>query len=79
MHRPVAHRRSRFPRAAARWVAVVAVAIGLAGCGLGLVYPRLDSVVGFYVEGLVTLDKAQSAALKRTLASNLDWHRQSEL
>ena len=42
-------------------------------------YPRLDTVVGFYVEGLVTLDKAQSAALKRTLASNLDWHRQSEL
>ena len=79
MHRPVAHRMSRFPRAAARWVAVVALAIGLAGCGLGLVYPRLDTVVGFYVEGLVTLDKVQSAALKRTLASNLDWHRQSEL
>ena len=79
MPRPVAHRMSRFPRVAARWVAIVAVALGLAGCGLGLVYPRLDTVVGFYVEGLVTLDKAQSAALKRTLASNLDWHRQSEL
>jgi Family of unknown function (DUF6279) len=70
---------SRFPPALARWLAVAALALGLAGCGLGLVYPRLDSVVGFYVEGLVTLDKAQSAALKRTLASNLDWHRQSEL
>jgi hypothetical protein len=79
MHRTVAHRMSRFPRAAARWVAIAAVALGLAGCGLGLVYPRLDTVVGFYVEGLVTLDKAQSTALKRTLASNLDWHRQSEL
>jgi len=70
---------SRFPRTLARWVAVAALALGLAGCGLGLVYPRLDSVVGFYVEGLVTLDKAQSVALKRTLASNLEWHRQSEL
>jgi hypothetical protein len=70
---------SRFPRTLARWVAVAALALGLAGCGLGLVYPRLDSVVGFYVEGLVTLDKAQSLALKRTLASNLEWHRQSEL
>ena len=79
MHRPVAHRMSRLPRVAARWVAIAAVALGLTGCGLGLVYPRLDTVVGFYVEGLVTLDKAQSAALKRTLASNLDWHRQSEL
>ncbi len=55
------------------------LAVGLAGCGLGLVYPRLDTVVGFYVEGLVTLDKAQSAALKRTLAGNLEWHRRSEL
>jgi len=79
MLRPVAHRMSRFPRTLARWVAVAALALGLAGCGLGLVYPRLDSVVGFYVEGLVTLDKAQSVALKRTLASNLEWHRQSEL
>ena len=79
MLRPVAHRMSRFPRTLARWVAVAALALGLAGCGLGLVYPRLDSVVGFYVEGLVTLDKAQSLALKRTLASNLEWHRQSEL
>ena len=79
MLRPVAHRMSRFPRTLARWVAVAALALGLAGCGLGLGYPRLDSVVGFYVEGLVTLDKAQSVALKRTLASNLEWHRQSEL
>jgi hypothetical protein len=70
---------SRFPCTLARWVVVAVLALGLAGCGLGLVYPRLDSVVGFYVEGLVTLDKAQSVALKRTLASNLEWHRQSEL
>jgi len=55
------------------------LAVGLAGCGLGLVYPRLDTAVGFYIEGLVTLDKAQSAELKRTLAGNLDWHRRSEL
>jgi len=69
----------RLPPALARWLAVAALALGLAGCGVGLVYPRLDSVVGFYIEGLVTLDEAQSVALKRTLASNLEWHRQSEL
>lgn len=62
-----------------RWLVVAALATGLAGCGLGLVYPRLDSVVGFYIEGLVTLDKAQSAELKRILAGNLEWHRRSEL
>ena len=62
-----------------RWIAPVVVALGLTGCGLGLVYPRLDSVVGFYIQGLVTLDKAQSTELKRILAGNLEWHRRSEL
>jgi len=62
-----------------RWLVVAVVALGLAGCGLGLVYPRLDSVVGFYIQGLVTLDKAQSTELKRILAGNLEWHRRSEL
>lgn len=67
------------PGALTRWLAVAALAVGLTGCGLGLVYPRLDTVVGFYIEGLVTLDKAQSAELKRILAGNLEWHRRSEL
>jgi len=79
MPRPAKDRLKRLPPALARWLALAALALGVAGCGIGLVYPRLDSVVGFYVEGLVTLDEAQSAALKRTLASNLEWHRQSEL
>jgi len=62
-----------------RWIAPVLLALGLTGCGLGLVYPRLDSVVGFYLEGLVTLEPGQSAELKRILAGNLEWHRRSEL
>jgi len=74
--RPAARRLTGF---LSRWLVVAALAVGLAGCGLGLVYPRLDTVVGFYIEGLVTLDKAQSAELKRILAGNLDWHRRSEL
>jgi hypothetical protein len=36
-------------------------------------------VVGFYLQDLVTLDDAQAAALKQTLAGNLEWHRGSEL
>jgi hypothetical protein len=67
------------PRALLRWAAVCFVALGLGGCALGLVYPRLDTVVGFYLQGLVSLDEAQSAQLKRTLAGNLEWHRGSEL
>lgn len=66
-------------RPLARWLVVAALALGLSGCGLGIVYPRLDSVVGLYINGLVTLDKAQSTELKRILAGNLEWHRRSEL
>lgn len=62
-----------------RWIAPALAMFGLAGCGLGLVYPRLDTVVGFYLEGLVTLEPEQSAELKRILAGNLEWHRRSEL
>lgn len=72
---PTSHRVPRL----LRWMAPVLVAIGLTGCGLGLVYPRLDSIVGFYLEGLVTLEPDQSAELKRILAGNLEWHRRSEL
>jgi len=67
------------PGALLRWAALCFVALGLGGCALGLVYPRLDSVVGFYLQGLVSLDEAQSSQLKRTLAGNLEWHRRSEL
>lgn len=69
----------RLSRCLLRWVAAGGLVLSLAGCGLGLVYPRLDRVVGFYLEGLVTLDQTQSAALERTLARNLEWHRGSEL
>jgi hypothetical protein len=67
------------PHALLRWAATCLVALGLGGCALGLVYPRLDTVVGFYLQGLVSLDDAQSAQLKRTLAGNLEWHKRSEL
>lgn len=67
------------PHALLRLAAVCLLALGLGGCALGLVYPRLDTLVGFYLQGLVSLDDAQSAQLKRTLAGNLEWHRRSEL
>ena len=77
---PAARRSPRVgPRALLRWTASCLVVLGLGGCALGLVYPRLDTVVGFYLQGLVSLDDAQSAQLKRTLAGNLEWHKRSEL
>jgi hypothetical protein len=62
-----------------RWAVVCVAVFGLAGCGLGILYPRLDTLVGFYLQGLVSLDEAQAEQLERTLAGNLEWHRRSEL
>ncbi len=58
---------------------VIAALLALAGCGLGIVYPRLDTIVAYYVEGLVTLDDAQSSQLDSLLTESLDRHRASEL
>jgi hypothetical protein len=74
---------TRRPAGAARRIlralATCCLGLALAGCGLGLIYPRLDTVVGLYLERLVTLDEAQSRQLDAVLAGNLDWHRDSEL
>jgi hypothetical protein len=74
---------TRRPAGAARRIlralATCCLGLALAGCGLGLIYPRLDTVVGLYLEGLVTLDEAQSRQLEAVLAGNLDWHRDTEL
>jgi hypothetical protein len=63
----------------ARALLVVMALAALAGCGASLVYPRLDTLVGLYVSGLVSLDDSQSAQLARTLERNLEWHRSEEL
>jgi hypothetical protein len=62
-----------------RWAVVALLTVALGGCGVGLVYPRLDTLGTWYVEGLVPLDDAQSTELERMLEARLDWHRDSEL
>jgi len=57
---------------------VVATLLALGGCGLGFVYPRLDTIAAYYVEGFVTLDDAQSGMLEGLLAESLARHRASE-
>ena len=71
----------RRPKARFQWRAAVAalLALALTGCGLGLVYPRLDTIGAYYVEGLVTLDDAQSEQLDRLLGATLARNRASEL
>jgi hypothetical protein len=59
-------------------VVIVATLLAAAGCGLGVVYPRLDTIAAYYVEGMVTLDRAQSRQLEVLLAESLARHRASE-
>ena len=65
-----------------RWCArsalVLWLAFGASGC-TRLLYDRLDSLAGWYLGSLVTLDDTQRADLRTWLESTLQWHRKSEL
>jgi hypothetical protein len=62
----------------ARIALVLSLAFGVSGCAR-LVYDRLDTLAGWYLEDLVTLDDVQRADLHAWLDSTLQWHRKSEL
>lgn len=57
---------------------VLLLVLTASGC-TRLLYNRLDSVAGWYLQGLVSLDEGQRTDLKSWLEQTLDWHRQSEL
>lgn len=79
MHPAATHSSARATLRLLRAAAACCVALWLAGCGMSLLYPRLDSIVAYYIEDLVTLDASQSRQLEHTLAADLAWHRDSEL
>ena len=71
---------NRAPRMPMNWHRLVlALVIALTGCTSTFVYNRLDTLVAWYLEGLVTLDQRQRADLRQWLDETLDWHRDSEL
>ena len=61
--------------AAARFFCLVSVA----GCTAGFVYNRLDWLVSWYVNGLVSLDDAQEEQLRTSVRRTLAWHRETQL
>ncbi len=48
-------------------------------CSTSFVYNRLDTLAGWYLRSLVSLDDDQRQQLKQWLTQTLDWHRESEL
>lgn len=67
-------------RTVCKRIAIACIVLaGIAGCGASLLYPRLDTLVGFYIKDLVSLDDSQSAQLAGILEHNLQWHRRAEL
>lgn len=48
-------------------------------CSSSFVYNRLDTLAGWYLGSLVSLDAGQREQLQQWLSRTLDWHRQSEL
>lgn len=62
-----------------RAICVVALALAITGCTGNFIYNRLDTLAGWYVGSLVSLDDGQRAQLQDWLTQTLAWHRQSEL
>jgi hypothetical protein len=48
-------------------------------CSSSFVYNRLDTLAGWYLGSLVSLDSDQRQQLQQWLTRTLDWHRESEL
>jgi hypothetical protein len=65
-------------RNAARIAAALSLACIAAGC-TKLVYNRLDTLAGWYIGSLVSLDPEQTRDLRAWLTRTLEWHRASEL
>jgi hypothetical protein len=51
----------------------------LGGCTTGFLYKRLDWLVVWYVNGLVSLDEVQEDELREIVAAGLEWHRTTQL
>ena len=58
---------------------VVGAVLLLSACGTRFVYNRLDWLSSYYVASQVTLDDAQSRALRSNVDDFFAWHRRSEL
>lgn len=58
---------------------IVALALIVTGCTGNFVYNRLDTMAGWYLRSLVSLDDGQRSQLQGWLTQTLAWHRQSEL
>jgi Family of unknown function (DUF6279) len=65
-------------RSAIRIAAALSLACIAAGC-TKLVYNRLDTLAGWYLGSLVSLDPEQKRDLRVWLTRTLEWHRASEL
>lgn len=62
-----------------RWAPIAVLIVIVSGCTSTFLYDRLDTLAGWYVENLVSLDDEQRLQMRSWLEQTLQWHRQSEL
>ncbi len=64
---------------ALRATVMLVILAGLSACTAGLVYNRLDWVVSWYVNGMMSLDDAQERQLREIVRKTMHWHRETQL
>ncbi len=57
----------------------VLVLLCLGGCTASALYSRVDTLAGWYIGSLVSLDDEQRSQVQQWLTETLEWHRSSEL
>jgi hypothetical protein len=62
-----------------RLAGLVTLCLLVTGCTAGFVYDRLDWVVSWYVNGLVSLDEPQERQLRDIVRRTLTWHRDTQV
>ncbi|NQD38569.1 hypothetical protein HPT27_16215 [Permianibacter sp. IMCC34836] len=71
--------RRGFTLALGRVLAVTLALLLLAGCSLGFVYPRLDTLIGWQLDRYLKLESGQERWLDERLDERLAWHQREQL
>lgn len=78
LSKPSRHRMTRLTCVRRLMVLLVTAAL-LAGCSIGLVYPRLDMLASWQLDRYLRLESGQERWLDERLAERLAWHQREQL
>ena len=62
-----------------KYIILLCLLLGLAGCSAKLIYYHLDWLIPWYVDDYISLDRDQRTMLENRLIEQLEWHCRTQL